>query len=515
MADNFYTYLTEQGIIVPDTSIIQAAVEAEMRLIFGDDIDLTPETPQGRLVEVLTAERAGVLGINAANASQMNLEYATGLFLDAIGSLFGVARIGKTKSRVSATLAGVAGTVITAGSIAKTTAGDEFYLVNTVTLPVISADFLSVEYGAIPCEVATLTNIVSSVVGWETITNSAEPNPFGNDDESDASYRVRIKASRYSGTGFISDVASALNKVADVVSSFAYDNGEAIPVTYDGIVIAAHSLVALVDGGVDADVAQAIYEKKSAGCGYTKIDGTGTVTISSANPATGGTVTIGGQVYTFRTSLTTSPSTIPYEVLIAGTLTDTAKNLTLAVNGGAGAGTNYSTGTVANLSVAATDGSAGVVNLTGGRYGVVLCSDTATNTVSAVSKLPLTVVKYIEDGDYGISYPVSFNRPEEVQIDVEVTLRSGDFSEADMTTQVKDAISQWALGEVEGVDGLSIGQDVSPFEIASAITILVPSPYIKLIRICVHGGSLATSELTMYSYQVARIIPANITVLYV
>ena len=120
MAENFYTQLTDQGIIQPDTSSILSGVETDFQTAFGADIDLSPETPQGRLAELFAIERAGVLGINAANASQINLDFATGLFLDAIGSNFNVPRIGATSTRVLATVTGTAGTVITAGSLAKT-----------------------------------------------------------------------------------------------------------------------------------------------------------------------------------------------------------------------------------------------------------------------------------------------------------------------------------------------------------------------------------------------------------
>lgn len=518
MAENYYTQDTLAGIITVDTSAIQAGVEAEIKAIFGNDIDLTPETPQGRLVEVLTAERAGVVGFNAANASQLNLTYATGLFLDAVGSYFGVTRVGQSQSRVFASVTGVAGTVIPAGSVVKSDAGDEFYAENAITLPIIGAYFLSVEYGSIPCEIGTLTTIVSSVLGWETVNNAAEPAPLGADAESDASYRIRIKNSRYSGTGFVADISSKINSVDNVLSSFVYDNGTASPVTYDTVVIDAHSLVAVVDGGTDADIANAIYTTKSAGCGYTKINGAGNVTISSGNPsptAPNNTVTVGGQVYKFVSSLTTSPATIPNEVKIAATLTDTAKNLTLAINGGAGAGTNYSTGTVANLTVTATDGSAGVVNLAGGVYGVVLCSNTATNTVSTVTAIPQWVSSNVQDGQNNVTYPVIFNRPEEVEIDIKITVKAGDVSGAELEASIKDAISAWAAGEVESVDGLKIGQDVSPFEVASAVTIIVPAPYVQKVEICVHGGSLGYTEVPITSKQVARVTQDNITVVIV
>ena len=66
------------------------------------------------------------------------------------------------------------------------------------------------------------------------------------------------------------------------------------------------------------------------------------------NAAADETVTIGGQVYTFKTSLSAAN-----QVLIGADDNATCANLVAAINGAAGAGTTYGTGTVANTSVTA------------------------------------------------------------------------------------------------------------------------------------------------------------------
>jgi len=64
----------------------------------------------------------------------------------------------------------------------------------------------------------------------------------------------------------------------------------------------------------------------------------------------GETVTIGGETYTFKTALTG----VPDEVLIDVSAAASLDNLKVAINGGAGEGTKYGTGTVANVQVTAT-----------------------------------------------------------------------------------------------------------------------------------------------------------------
>lgn len=81
---------------------------------------------------------------------------------------------------------------------------------------------------------------------------------------------------------------------------------------------------------------------------------TGTLT-ATVRPSDGDTVTIGATTYTFKTTLSTGPA-VANEVLIGANVAATHTNLTAAINGSAGAGTTYGTGTVANASVTAVAG---------------------------------------------------------------------------------------------------------------------------------------------------------------
>jgi len=75
-----------------------------------------------------------------------------------------------------------------------------------------------------------------------------------------------------------------------------------------------------------------------------------TITSTGVALTNGDTVTIGGQTYTFQTSLTDTANF----VLIGANASASLDNLKSAINATAGAGTTYGTGTVANASVTAT-----------------------------------------------------------------------------------------------------------------------------------------------------------------
>ncbi len=89
---------------------------------------------------------------------------------------------------------------------------------------------------------------------------------------------------------------------------------------------------------------------------------TGTLTFTGVGTAND-TITIGGRVYTLVSALTAAD-----QVLIGGSVTASAANLVAAINGGAGEGTVYGTGTLINGLVSASN-VAGVVTLTAREVG--------------------------------------------------------------------------------------------------------------------------------------------------
>ena len=71
---------------------------------------------------------------------------------------------------------------------------------------------------------------------------------------------------------------------------------------------------------------------------------TGTLTSDATIPTAADTVTIGGQVYTFRATVGATAN----EILLGTTHTTAMDNLNSAINGSAGSGTTYGSATVAN-----------------------------------------------------------------------------------------------------------------------------------------------------------------------
>ena len=271
-----YNFLSNNGIVIADTADVKENIQNEYLAALGADLPLEDATPQGRLIDIETDARVQVLENNAIVSNSINFNLASGIMLDAWGANFGLERGAAASSIVTATLTGVAGTTISAGSQAATQAGDIFYLENQVTIPAsgtVTATFLSLEKKAVPCPINSLTKIIDGTLGWETINNSTAA-ILGNDKESDASFKQKFYDSGlFSGMSLVADYDNAIMKIDNVISCYVKDNGENTSVVYDTVTLAPHSVFVCVDGGDNTEIATAIFRRKSAGSDWTAITG--------------------------------------------------------------------------------------------------------------------------------------------------------------------------------------------------------------------------------------------------
>lgn len=396
----YYDYITGQGVIVPDTSTVLSDIQQEFMEVFGNDLDLSATTPQGRLIEMLQRNRSFCIQICALVSNMLNLGRASGFVLDDLGSLFLIQRQPATHTQTAVNLTGVAGTIIPQGTRLQTEAGDIFESMFETTIGsdgTVTVEFQSKETGAIPCVVNTLNIILDRISGLETANNPSAAS-LGHDLESDATYRTRIKDSlNINSIAILSAIQANLENVSGVIDSYCYDNSTDSSAVIDSVTVPPHSILACVEGGTDLDVAQVLYKKKTIGTGYIQ---------------------------------------------------------------------------------------------------------SATNLVS---------VDVIDEA-YGTTYNVKFMRPITTNMDVEVYLNKQGYSGADLVNAVKDAVLQWYDGSIDGVDGVRIGKDVSPFEIGAAVSYVLPDIFITSVKIAAHGSTPTTNVMTINKVHKALLSRANIKV---
>jgi len=114
----------------------------------------------------------------------------------------------------------------------------------------------------------------------------------------------------------------------------------------------------------------------------------------------------------------------------------------------------------------------------------------------------------------GQTYTVKFQRPEVVEIYMQITVRQGS-EVSDPETLVRAAVEAYAAGELEGEAGFVIGADVSPWEIGGAINRQAPGLYVQSVGISLTAGSYAPDVLPITILEQARVVAGNIEVLIV
>lgn len=288
-----YEYVTLTGTIIPDTVDIIFQVEDEYRTVFGQNLNTSPNTPQGKLITAEVIGRTSVAVNNATLANQINPNLAGGIYLGAIGALTNSNQTPTTYSTVTGVLlTGVAGTTIPSGSIAQVTGTNaQFSSIGTVVLDISGngvGAFQAVLPGEIVANPGTLIIIgAGGVLGWETVTNpnAATLGGLSQSDEAFRTFRRNTLASWGSATIFA--ISSALYNTPGVRSLQRLENRDIVTVVEQGIALIAKSIWFCVDGGTDLDVATAMLGKASGGCGYN-----GLVSVEITDPLSGSVSTI-------------------------------------------------------------------------------------------------------------------------------------------------------------------------------------------------------------------------------
>ncbi len=274
--------VTPNGVITVDTVDIQTEFQEAYKRALGADLNLDAGTPQGQLIlndtAMYTAMQQEVVNI----ANNYSVFFATGHALDVAGMRYGYYRKQGVATVVIAQITGSAGTTIASGAVAAS--GDnKFKLLDTVTIPTggtVNAQFQAMETGPIACPAGTLTEIITTTPGWDTVNNAA-PGIIGYETESDNAFRERITANMLqkrarSALGAIVDNIAALPQVRSVIGR---ENVRNVQATVDGVSMLPHSIYLAILGGNDMDIAHVIAEQKTTGAATN-----GNTTVSYRDP---------------------------------------------------------------------------------------------------------------------------------------------------------------------------------------------------------------------------------------
>lgn len=112
----------------------------------------------------------------------------------------------------------------------------------------------------------------------------------------------------------------------------------------------------------------------------------------------------------------------------------------------------------------------------------------------------------------GQSYTVKWDQPALVPLLVRVTCKQGTFV-GNPTNAVPQAVANFANGGVSGLEGFSLGQSASPFEVATGVMAQCEGLYISKVELSlVSSVSYAPAEIAMLINQKATVIAADVAV---
>ena len=290
---------TSTGIATLDLAGWQARLAEVWSAGLGGEVASAPETPQGQIIGIDSVTWTAVDELLAYVANGLSVDAAVGFQLDALGTFRGIARRLAIRSTVTATMSGVAGTVVDAGSRVQDTAGNAWILAEAATIATggsVDGTFRADDFGPVEVPAGTLTRIVTPVPGWESITNAAAGSP-GRAREGDASYRARLHALAARGTqSTVEAMAVAIHDVEGVTRSRVIENATNAQVVTEGLTIAAGAVMAIAEGGTDAAIGEAIRVTKGLGtptAGATSVTVAGTAYNFQRTSTKGLTVTLG------------------------------------------------------------------------------------------------------------------------------------------------------------------------------------------------------------------------------
>lgn len=262
--------LTPKGFYRPEYVQILNAIEYRARELFGDNVNLTVRSPLGILLRIDAWMLNILFGVLEKVYNSRFVDTSEGNSLYNLGRMIGMYLLPAGKATGYVTIEGTEGTVIPAGYLLSTPGGLQYTVMREEIigaegkiLALIQAVQTGREYNT---DAGTIINIVNpaAVRGIKGVCNES-PVINGRERETDAEYRDRYyKSVDYAGGVNTEAVRAALlQDVQGVYTAYVYENDSDM---YDPVYkLPPHSIEAVVYGGLDEDIARAIYEKKAGG----------------------------------------------------------------------------------------------------------------------------------------------------------------------------------------------------------------------------------------------------------
>lgn len=262
---------SKTGLLVPDEVDILNGRLTDFSTALGSSMGTSLTSPQGQLAMSDSAIIADKNDQLLAIANQVNADYSSGRFQDAIGRVYFLDRIGATGTTVTGTCSGLVDTLIPAGSLAQDEAGYLYASLSDATIGAagsVDVVFQNLTTGPIGCPIGALSKVYKAIPGWSGVTNRAAGVP-GNNEESraDFEHRRRNSVANNARNTLNAIRGEILAKVPNVVDVYVTHNPTPVDrqVGSSKYTLKKNSFYVGVYGGKAEDIADAIWRKAPPG----------------------------------------------------------------------------------------------------------------------------------------------------------------------------------------------------------------------------------------------------------
>ncbi|MBX4266530.1 baseplate J/gp47 family protein [Clostridium estertheticum] len=270
----FSPYIDAVGFHMPLYTDIRDQLITDAKSIFGQDIYMGIDSQDYQFIAVVAEKIYDAFQTAMLVYNNRGPSTAIGSGLDSVIKINGLKRDAANYSICPVTVSGVPETVIKncvvtdKGSI-KWDLPSSITISANGTIDVLATCEIT---GPIVANPGDITGIFTPTYGLNGVYNS-ESGELGSIIESDSLVRVRqSNSTAQPSSSMLEGTKGAVAQVKGVTRSKVYENDTNI-IDSDGL--PAHSISAIVEGGLDADIANAIFIHKGPGCytnGTTSVD---------------------------------------------------------------------------------------------------------------------------------------------------------------------------------------------------------------------------------------------------
>lgn len=283
--------LDANGLTTATQAELYADISAAMQAIYGPNISLASDTPDGQMLNIFIQAILDVQDLIVQVYNTFDPDNAIGKVLDQRVAINGIQRQAGTYtvtpisvvSTQSVNLYGLDQDTQPIYTVSDSS-GNLWQLQTTELAVPIGTNVFNFQAalpGAVTTTPNTITIQVTIVLGVASVNNPATYSTLGINEETDYALKLRRQKSvSLASQGYLAGLLAALENINGVTSAFVYEN-KTNSTDVDGI--PGHSIWVVVAGsGAASDIAQAIYTKRNAGCGMkgsetydiTQVDGT-------------------------------------------------------------------------------------------------------------------------------------------------------------------------------------------------------------------------------------------------